>query len=63
MRIVLDSRTLNKCLTTDEDGLLGNIIEICDVICLTDKIRKEYESPGYSFDSLIPGLEKLENRT
>lgn len=62
MRIVLDSKTINKCFTKDADGLLRNIIEICDVICLTEKIQKEYEKPGYFFDSLIPELESLENR-
>ncbi len=41
---------------------MGNIIEICDVICLTEKIMGEYQKPGYNFSSLLPELEKLKSR-
>lgn len=59
MRLVLDSKTLNKCLTTDEDNLLDSIKRICDVICLTKKIKKEYQKPPNYLSGLLVELERL----
>ena len=60
MKIVIDSKNLNSCLTSDEDDLLKNIKEICDEICLTSRIQDEYAKPPNYLSGLLPELKKLE---